>query len=108
MTATNAQVRIMMRERQKGKSQEQAAASANVRSRKTVAKYEGLERLPSELKQRAQLPHAAGSFCGALVPGRGHAGDNAGTGSQGACSAGCASSIRAVTRKGRCALSSAG
>ena len=52
MTATNAQVRIMMRERQKGKSQEQAAASANVRSRKTVAKYESLQRMPSELKQR--------------------------------------------------------
>jgi hypothetical protein len=42
----------MMRERQKGKSQEQAAASANMRSRKTVAKYAGLQRLPSELKQR--------------------------------------------------------
>jgi hypothetical protein len=52
MTATDAQVRIMMRERQKGKTQEQAAASANVRSRKTVAKYEGLHRMPSELKQR--------------------------------------------------------
>jgi hypothetical protein len=52
MTATNAQVRIMMRERQKGKTQEQAAASANVRSRKTVAKYEHLQRLPGELKQR--------------------------------------------------------
>jgi hypothetical protein len=51
MTATNAQVRIMMRERQKGKTLEQAAASANVRSRKTVAKYEGLGRLPSELKR---------------------------------------------------------
>ena len=37
MTATNAQVRIMMRERQKGKTLEQAAASANVGSRKTVA-----------------------------------------------------------------------
>jgi Mu transposase, C-terminal domain len=54
MTATDAQVRIMMRERQKGKTQEQAAASANVRSRKTVAKYEGLKRLPSDLKQRRQ------------------------------------------------------
>ena len=52
MTATNAQVRIMMRERQKGKTLEQAAASANVRSRKTVAKYEQLGRLPSELKLR--------------------------------------------------------
>ena len=54
MTATDAQVRIMMRERQKGKTQEQAAASANLRSRKTVAKYAGLKRLPSELKQRRQ------------------------------------------------------
>jgi len=52
MTATNAQVRIMMRERQKGKTLEQAAASANVRSRKTVAKYERLGGVPSELKQR--------------------------------------------------------
>ncbi len=51
MTATNAQVRIVMRERQKGRTQEQSGASANLRSRKTVAKYEGLEKLPSELKQ---------------------------------------------------------
>jgi len=51
MTATDAQVRIIMRERQKGRTQEQAAASANLRSRKTVAKYERLEKLPSELKQ---------------------------------------------------------
>jgi hypothetical protein len=42
----------MMRERQKGKSQEQAAASANVGSRKTVAKYEGLQRLSSAPKPR--------------------------------------------------------
>lgn len=48
MTATDAQVRIMMRERNKGRTQEQAAASANARSRKTVAKYEQLEQLPSE------------------------------------------------------------
>jgi hypothetical protein len=52
MTATNAQVRIMMRERQKGKSLEQAAASANVRSRKTVAKYERAGRLPKLIEQR--------------------------------------------------------
>lgn len=51
MTATDAQVRIIMRERQKGRTKEQAAASANLRSRKTVTKYEGLEKLPSELKQ---------------------------------------------------------
>ncbi len=48
MTATDAQVRIIMRERQKGRTQEQAAASANLRSRKTVAKYEQLGQLPSE------------------------------------------------------------
>ena len=34
MTAANAQVRITMRERQRGKTLEQVAASANVRSRK--------------------------------------------------------------------------
>jgi len=51
MTATDAQVRIIMREREKGRTQEQAAVSANLRSRKTVAKYETLAKLPSELKQ---------------------------------------------------------
>ena len=50
MTATDAQVRIIMREREKGRTQEQAAASANL-SRKTAAKYEGLGKLPSELNQ---------------------------------------------------------
>ncbi len=51
MTATDAQVRIIMREREKGRTQEQAAATANLSSRKTAAKYEQLGRLPSELKQ---------------------------------------------------------
>jgi hypothetical protein len=51
MTATDAQVRIIMREREKGCTLEQAAASANLRSRKTAAKYERLGKLPSELKQ---------------------------------------------------------
>jgi len=51
MTATDAQVRIIMREREKGRTQEQAAASANLRSRKTAAKYERLGQLPSALKQ---------------------------------------------------------
>ena len=51
MTATDAQVRIIMREREKGRTQEQAAASANLKSRKTAAKYEGLGQLPSELNQ---------------------------------------------------------
>ena len=51
MTATDAQVGIMMRERQKGRSQEQAAAKANLKSRKTVAKYEQVGQLPSGLKR---------------------------------------------------------
>jgi len=54
VTATDAQVRVMMRERRKGRTQEQAAASANLRSRKTVAKYERQGKLPSELKKPRQ------------------------------------------------------
>ena len=37
MTATDAQVRILLFERSEGRSQAQAAATANLRSRKTVA-----------------------------------------------------------------------
>ncbi len=51
MTATDAQVRIIMRERKKGRTQEQAAVSANLSSRKTVAKYEKLGDPPSALKE---------------------------------------------------------
>jgi hypothetical protein len=51
MTATDAQVRIAMRERKKGKNQEQAAAKANLHSRKTVSKYEKSELLPSQLEK---------------------------------------------------------
>jgi hypothetical protein len=51
MTATDAQVRLVMKERSKGKTQEQAAVKANIRSRKTVRKYEQLGELPSELKR---------------------------------------------------------
>lgn len=40
-----------MREREKGRTQEQAAAKANVHSRQTAAKYEQLGKLPSALKQ---------------------------------------------------------
>jgi len=47
MTATDAQVRIAMCTRKQGKNQEQAAAKANLRSRKTVGKYEKLGLLPS-------------------------------------------------------------
>ena len=48
MTATDAQVRIIVRERQKGRIEEQTEAAANLRSRKTAAKYERLGKLPSE------------------------------------------------------------
>jgi len=51
MTVTDAQVRLMMKERNQGKTQEQAAVKANVRSRKTVQKYEQLGEMPSDLKQ---------------------------------------------------------
>jgi Mu transposase, C-terminal domain len=51
MTATDAQVRIIMRERNQGHTQEQAAAKANLSSRKTVWKYERLGQLPSELRK---------------------------------------------------------
>lgn len=40
-----------MRERKKGKSQEQAAAKANLSSRQTVSKYEKLGLLPGQLQQ---------------------------------------------------------
>ena len=51
MTATDAQVRLIMKERSNGKTQEQAAVKANIRSRRTVRKYEQLGELPSELKE---------------------------------------------------------
>jgi hypothetical protein len=51
MTATNAQIRIVMKERKKGRTQEQAAAKANLESRQTVAKYEQLAQLPDELQK---------------------------------------------------------
>lgn len=43
-----------MRERQKGRTQEQAAVKANIKSRKTVVRYERLGQLPSEMKQVRQ------------------------------------------------------
>lgn len=52
MTATDAQIRIVMKERHRGRTQEQAAAKANLRSRQTVAKYEKRGQLPSESKRR--------------------------------------------------------
>lgn len=62
MTSTDAQVRLMMRERTKGRSQEQAAVKANLKSRKTVAKYERLGQLPSELKKPRQYRTRADPF----------------------------------------------
>ena len=38
-----------MKERNQGKTQEQAAVKANLRSRKTVSKYEKSGKLPSEM-----------------------------------------------------------
>jgi hypothetical protein len=52
----------MMRERSKGRSQEQAAVKANLKSRKTVAKYERLGQMPSELKQPRQYRTRADPF----------------------------------------------
>ena len=62
MAATDNQVRILMRERKLGRTQEQAAAKANVRSRKTVAKYEKLAALPSELKRPRRYRTRADPF----------------------------------------------
>ena len=63
MTATKAQVEILMRERKKGYTQEQAAAKANLKSRKTVAKYEqtggkSLAKAPRKYRTRTN-PFAA-------------------------------------------------
>ena len=62
MTATDAQVRIIMREREKGRTQEQAAASANLSSRKTAARYERLGQLPSALKRPRTYRTRADAF----------------------------------------------
>jgi len=51
VTATDAQVRIALLERSSGCTQQQAAAKVNLRSRKTVAKYEARGRLPSEVRR---------------------------------------------------------
>lgn len=51
MTATDAQVGVIMQERSQGKTQQQAAVKANLKSRKTVAKYEASGVLPSEMQQ---------------------------------------------------------
>ncbi len=62
MTVTDTQVRIMMRERRKGRTQEQASAKANVSSRKTVRKYEKQGKFPSELKKMRDYRTRADPF----------------------------------------------
>lgn len=62
MTATDLQVRIIVRERNKGKTQEQAAAKANLSSRKTVRKYERLGKLPSELRKAREYRTRSNPF----------------------------------------------
>ena len=64
MTATDAQVRLLMKERTAGKTQEQAAVKANLRSRKTVAKYEKTGKLPSELKSPRSYRTRPDAFSG--------------------------------------------
>jgi hypothetical protein len=54
MTCTDAQVRQIMKERTQGKTQQQAALKANVKSTKTVRKYEKSGKLPSEQKKARQ------------------------------------------------------
>lgn len=51
MAATDTQVEIAMKEIQRGRTQQQAAAKANLRDRGTVARYVKAGRLPSELKE---------------------------------------------------------
>jgi transposase InsO family protein len=51
-----------MRERTKGRTQEQAAVKANIKSRKTVAKYEQRGQLPSELEQPRRYRTRADPF----------------------------------------------
>ncbi len=62
MVCTDTQVRLLMKERKRGRTQEQAGAKANVKSRKTVAKYEKLGKLPSELKKPRQWRTRADPF----------------------------------------------
>lgn len=64
MTATDAQVRLIMKERRKGRTQEQAAVKANLRSRKTVRKYEQLGKLPSEERKERSYRTRADPFEG--------------------------------------------
>jgi len=84
MTATDAQVGVIMRERSRGKTQQQAAVKANLRSRKTVAKYEQAGVLPSGLKQPRTYRTRPRSLRRRLGDDRSEASGCAGTGGQGA------------------------
>ena len=63
MTATDAQVRIALMELNKGKTQQQAAAKGNLAHRRTVAKYEQLGKLPSELNKPRTYRTRESPFC---------------------------------------------
>jgi hypothetical protein len=52
----------MMQERTKGRTQQQAAVKANLKSRKTVAKYEQVGQLPSQCNQRRSYRTRANPF----------------------------------------------
>jgi len=51
VTASDAQVEIAMKELKKGRTQQQAAAKANLRDRRTVSYYMKQQRKPSELRK---------------------------------------------------------
>ena len=61
MTATDAQVRIALRERAKGMTQQQAAAKAGLQDRGTVARYENGAPPPWEPKPPRSRPPARAS-----------------------------------------------
>ena len=82
MTATDTQVRIIMPERNQGRTQEQAAAKANLHSRKTVAKYQLLGKLPSELKKRRPYRTRTDPFAEDWSQAEADASPSPGTGSQ--------------------------
>jgi len=62
MTATDVQVEIAMKELEKGRTQRQAAAKANLRDRRTVAYYLKQLRKPSELRKPRTYQTRANPF----------------------------------------------
>ena len=99
MTATDAQVRIIMRERRKGRTQEQAAAKANIGSRRTVRKYEVQGQLPSEMTKVRDYRTRPDAFEEDWQEVKGRL-DEAPTLEGRRCLSGCANAIRAGIKKG--------